>query len=157
MQLTSKGRYAVMAMADLSAHSRAAAQPDPAAGGVDRAVTVAEIAARQGISAAYLEQLFARLRRAGLVEGVRGPGGGYRLARPAEAVSVADVIAAVDERVATTRCEPGARVGCTGKTERCLTHDLWAALACQINGFLAGVSLRDVADGRVRVARGLAS
>jgi Rrf2 family iron-sulfur cluster assembly transcriptional regulator len=151
MQLTSKGRYAVMAMADLSAHSRAGARPDAAAG--DIPVTVAEIAARQGISPAYLEQLFARLRRAGLVEGVRGPGGGYRLVRPAEAVSVADVIAAVDERVATTRCEPGARIGCTGKTERCLTHDLWVALACQINGFLAGVSLRDVADGRVRVAR----
>ena len=94
MQLTSKGRYAVMAMADLSAQAA-------------RAVTIAEIAGRQGISAAYLEQLFARLRRAGLVEGVRGPGGGYRLARPAEEVSVADVIAAVDERIATTRCEPG--------------------------------------------------
>ena len=157
MQLTSKGRYAVMAMADLSAHSRATALPGAGAAVADRAVTVAEIAARQGISPAYLEQLFARLRRAGLVAGVRGPGGGYRLARPAETVTVADVIAAVDERVATTRCKPGARVGCTGNAERCVTHDLWAALACQINDFLAGVSLRDVADGRVRMARELAS
>ena len=136
MQLTSKGRYAVMAMADLSAQD-------------SRAVTIAEIAARQGLSAAYLEQLFARLRRAGLVEGVRGPGGGYRLARPAEEVSVADVIAAVDERIATTRCEPGAKLGCTGKSERCQTHNLWAALSCKINDFLSGVSLKDLADGRL--------
>jgi Rrf2 family iron-sulfur cluster assembly transcriptional regulator len=136
MQLTAKGRYAVMAMADLSAQDM-------------RAVTIAEIAGRQGISAAYLEQLFARLRRAGLVEGVRGPGGGYKLARPAEEVSVADVIAAVDERIATTRCEPGARLGCTGKTERCMTHNLWAALNGRIHSFLASVSLRDLADGRV--------
>ena len=145
MQLTSKGRYAVMAMADLSA-----------AGCVARAVPIAEIAARQGLSAAYLEQLFARLRRAGLVEGVRGPGGGYRLAQPARDVSVAQVIAAVDERIATTRCEPGSRIGCTGKTERCVTHDLWAALNCKINEFLAGISLQDVADGRVSVAKALA-
>jgi Rrf2 family iron-sulfur cluster assembly transcriptional regulator len=141
MQLTSKGRYAVMAMADLSGADRAG-----------RIVPIAEIAERQGLSAAYLEQLFARLRKAGLVEGVRGPGGGYKLARPAEAVSVADVISAVDERVATTRCEPGSKIGCTGKSERCVTHNLWAALACQINSFLSGVSLRDVADGRVSVA-----
>ena len=147
----------MMAMADLSAHARIPATPERGGPAAERAVSIAEIAARQGISAAYLEQLFARLRRAGLVEGVRGPGGGYRLARPAEAVSVADVIAAVNERVATTRCEPGAAVGCTGKTERCVTHDLWAALACQINDFLASVSLRDVADGRIKLARGAAS
>ena len=140
MQLTSKGRYAVMAMADLSARGR------------DRAVTVAEIATRQGISAAYLEQLLARLRRAGLVEAARGPGGGYRLARAAEEVSVAQVIAAVDERIATTRCKPGAKLGCTGKAERCLTHNLWAALNLKINEFLSGVSLKDVAEGRVSVA-----
>ena len=136
MQLTSKGRYAVMAMADLSAQDA-------------RAVTIAEIAEGQGISAAYLEQLFARLRRAGLVAGVRGPGGGYKLAKPACDVSVADVIAAVDERIATTRCEPGSKLGCTGKTERCATHNLWAALSCRINDFLSGVSLKDVVDGRV--------
>ncbi len=142
MQLTSKGRYAVMAMADLSGADREG-----------RMVPIAEIAERQGLSAAYLEQLFARLRKAGLVEGVRGPGGGYKLARTADTVSVAEVIAAVDERVATTRCEPGARLGCTGKSERCVTHNLWEALACHINSFLSGVSLRDVADGRVHVAQ----
>jgi Rrf2 family transcriptional regulator, iron-sulfur cluster assembly transcription factor len=146
MQLTSKGRYAVMAMADLSAPSCAT-----------RSVPVAEIAARQGISAAYLEQLFARLRRAGLVEGVRGPRGGYKLSRPAEAVSVAQVIAAVDEKISVTRCTPGSKIGCTGKTERCATHNLWAALSLQIQHYLDGVSLRDVADGRIDLKREIAS
>jgi Rrf2 family iron-sulfur cluster assembly transcriptional regulator len=110
---------------------------------------LADIAARQAIPLSYLEQLFARLKRAGLVEGVRGPHGGYRLARPAEHVSVAAVIAAVDESIATNACRAGGTISCTGKSERCLTHDLWAALGGRISDFLTEVSLADVAAGRV--------
>lgn len=141
MRLTSKGRYAVMAMADLSVH------------GAHGMVRLQEIAARQSISQPYLEQLFARLKRAGLVEGVRGPNGGYRLARPAADVSVAEVIAAVDETIATNACRAGGPIGCTGRKERCLTHNLWAALGNRISDFLDEVSLADVAAGRVTPAR----
>lgn len=138
MRLTSKGRYAVMAMADLAAQA-----------GPDRRTRLADIAARQVIPLAYLEQLFSRLKKAGLVEGVRGPNGGYRLSRAAEDVSVAAVIAAVDEPIATNACAGGGTIACTGKSERCLTHDLWAALGGQINDFLSDVSLADVAAGRI--------
>ncbi|MEJ0024152.1 MAG: Rrf2 family transcriptional regulator [Alphaproteobacteria bacterium] len=140
MRLTSKGRYAVMAMADLSVH------------GAHGMVRLQEIAARQAISQPYLEQLFSRLKRAGLVEGVRGPNGGYRLSRPAEEVSVAEVIAAVDETIATNACRAGGPIGCTGRKERCLTHNLWAALGDRINDFLDDVSLADLAAGRVAPA-----
>lgn len=126
-----------MAMADLSAN------------GASGVVRLQEIAARQGISQPYLEQLFARLKRAGLVIGVRGPNGGYRLTRPAGEVSIAEVIAAVDETIATNACRVGGPVGCTGRQERCLTHNLWAALGRQIHDFLGDVTLADVADGRV--------
>ncbi len=145
MRLTSKGRYAVMAMADLSAHA-----------GAGSAVRLADIAERQAISLAYLEQLFGRLKRAGLVVGVRGPNGGYRLARPAGAVSVAAVIAAVDEPIATNACRAGGPIGCTGKKERCLTHDLWAGLGRRINDYLSDVTLADLAEGRVERGRALA-
>jgi Rrf2 family transcriptional regulator, iron-sulfur cluster assembly transcription factor len=145
MRLTSKGRYAVMAMADLSAHTGAGA-----------AVRLADIAERQAISLAYLEQLFSRLKKAGLVVGSRGPNGGYRLARPAEAVSVAAVIAAVDEPIATNACRAGGPIGCTGKKERCLTHDLWAGLGRRINDYLSDVTLADLAEGRVGRGRALA-
>ena len=138
MRLGTKGRYAVMAMTDLARHGR------------ERAVTLAEIAARQEISQAYLEQLFAALRRRGLVASVRGPGGGYRLGRSAELISVVDVVRAVDEPLAATRCE-GASTGCLGGGERCATHDLWDALGDHISAFLAAVSLDDVVQRRVRV------
>jgi Rrf2 family iron-sulfur cluster assembly transcriptional regulator len=130
-----------MAMADLSVH------------GAHGMVRLQEIAARQSISQPYLEQLFARLKRAGLVEGVRGPNGGYRLARPAAEVSVAEVIAAVDETIATNACRAGGPIGCTGRKERCLTHNLWAALGHRISDFLDEVSLADVAAGRVAPAQ----
>jgi Rrf2 family iron-sulfur cluster assembly transcriptional regulator len=128
-----------MAMTDLARHGR------------ERAVTLAEIAARQEISQAYLEQLFAALRRSGLVASVRGPGGGYRLGRSAELISVVDVVRAVDEPLAATRCE-GAATGCLGGGERCATHDLWDALGDHISGFLGAVSLEDVIQHRVRPA-----
>jgi Rrf2 family iron-sulfur cluster assembly transcriptional regulator len=137
MRLGTKGRYAVMAMADLARHGR------------DRAVSLAEIANRQEISLAYLEQLFAALRRQGLVQSVRGPGGGYRLARGSSAINVAEVVLAVDEPLTATRCE-GKTVGCLGGGERCATHELWDALGGHIEHFLAGVSLEDVIERRVK-------
>src|SRR5580704_1623999 len=137
MQLSTKGRYAVMAMTDLAGQA------------TDRAVSVAEIAGRQQISQAYLEQLFARLRKRGLVTAHRGPGGGYRLARPAAETTVADVVIAVDEPLRAIRCG-GGKTGCMKDGARCLTHDLWEETGRQIQGYLASVSLADVASGRLR-------
>lgn len=138
MRLSTKGRYAVMAMADLAAHD-----------GATRPLSLAEIAKRQEISLSYLEQLFAKLRRGGLVRSVRGPGGGYRLSRPAAEMRIADIILAVDEPMTATRCEPGSPKGCTGTTTRCVTHDLWEELGRQIHVFLASVSLADVVERRI--------
>lgn len=135
MRLTTKGRYAVTAMLDLAMHANT------------EIVALGDIAARQGISLPYLEQLFAKLRRAGLVTSVRGPGGGYRLARPADAISVADVIAAIDENIDTTRC--GGEKNCQGE-DACLTHELWEALGAHILGFLRSMTLADMA-GRPHV------
>jgi Rrf2 family iron-sulfur cluster assembly transcriptional regulator len=138
MQLTTKGRYAVMAMTDLASH------------GAERPVALAEIAARQDISLAYLEQLFARLRRAGLVSSVRGPGGGYRLTKSAALTPIANIVVAADEPLHATRCGPpgGGEHGCMPGGARCLTHGLWEALGQEIQGFLARVSLQDVLDRR---------
>ena len=133
MRLTSKGRYAVMAMADLALH-----------GGAERAVPLQDVARRQEISLSYLEQLFARMRRAGLVNGVRGPGGGYRLARGVDETTIAEIIAAVNEPIKATRCKEGSIKSCQGKTGRCIAHGLWAQLGDRIHGFLASVSLADV-------------
>lgn len=142
MKLGSKGRYAVMAMVDLGIHGR------------DRAVSLAEIASRQEISLSYLEQLFARLRRGGLVSSVRGPGGGYRLARPLGAISILDVVEAVDESMRVTRCAAAApRVGCMKDGGECLTHDLWADLGDHIRRFLGEVTLEHVCERRPSPAR----
>ncbi len=141
MRLSTRGRYAVMAMADLAAHTLRTPNGKP--------VTLAEIAARQGISLSYLEQLFGRLRRAGLVLSARGPGGGYRLAYPAAETRIADIVLAVDEPIRATRCEIGSPKGCQGARSRCLTHDLWEELGNQIHLFLASVSLEDVVAKRV--------
>jgi Rrf2 family iron-sulfur cluster assembly transcriptional regulator len=138
MRLTSKGRYAVMAMADLAA-----------SGGSERAVPLQEVAQRQDISLSYLEQLFARLRRAGLVAGVRGPGGGYRLARKSGEIWVAEIIQAVNEPIKATRCQDGSLKSCQGKAGRCIAHDLWDELGRQIHVFLSGVTLDDVVSKRV--------
>ena len=136
MRLSTKGRYAVMAMADLARHGRGE-------GGATRAVSLGAISERQEISLSYLEQLFARLRRAGLVSSVRGPGGGYRLARGPEAVMVADIVLAVDEPIRATRCVDATR-GCMLRGERCITHHLWEGLGDEIHRYLASVSLQDV-------------
>jgi Rrf2 family iron-sulfur cluster assembly transcriptional regulator len=127
-----------MAMADLAGHD-----------GATKPVSLAEIAQRQEISLSYLEQLFAKLRKGGLVASVRGPGGGYRLSRPATEVRISDIIIAVDEPITATRCKSGSPIGCTGTTSRCVTHDLWEELGQQIHVFLSSVSLADVVERRV--------
>jgi len=126
MRLTTKGRFAVTAMMDVAMH------------GGSGPVTLAAVSGRQRISLSYLEQLFGKLRRSGLVESVRGPGGGYNLAKPHDQVSVADIIIAVDEPIDATQC--GGKENCHDD-RRCMTHDLWAALNDHIFTFLSGVTL----------------
>lgn len=129
MKLTTKGRYAVTAMLDLALHYE------------QGAVTLSDIARRQGISLSYLEQLFARLRRSGLVDSVRGPGGGYNLAMTPAAISVAQIIVAINENIDATRC--GGEQNCDGD-ERCLTHYLWEDLSERIREFLSSITLADL-------------
>ncbi|WP_027284049.1 Rrf2 family transcriptional regulator [Rubritepida flocculans] len=145
MRLSTRGRYAVMAMVELAARQHAL--PPPAPGKASPPVSLAEIAAGQMLSLAYLEQLFGPLRRAGLVASARGPGGGYRLARPAREIPISAIVDAVDEPIRATRCEEGAPGCIAGR--RCLTHDLWAELGEQIRLFLDGLTLEDVVRGRV--------
>lgn len=126
MRLSTKGRYAVTAMMDLAIHD------------YEGPVTLADISNCQGISLSYLEQLFAKLRKSGLVEGVRGPGGGYRLGKPAGQISIADIIAAVDENIDATRCKGSE--DCHGG-EKCLTHQLWTDLSKSLYEFLDNLTL----------------
>ena len=137
MRLSTKGRYAVMAMVDLATQSDG------------RPVALADVAERQEISLSYLEQLFGKLRRGGLVESVRGPGGGYMLSRTSDETRVSDIIMAVDEPIKATRCSPGSPEGCKSNKSRCLTHDLWEELGNHIYLYLSSVSLADVAQKRV--------
>ncbi len=136
MRLTTKGRFAVTAMIDLAMRQ----DQGP--------VTLAGISARQEISLSYLEQLFGKLRRHEIVESVRGPGGGYNLARRAEEVTVADIIIAVDEPIDATQC--GGKENCHGTEHqhgaRCMTHDLWATLNTKMVDYLDSVSLKDLVD-----------
>jgi len=131
MRLTTKGRYAVTAMLDLAFHSQ------------KRPVTLTDIATRQTISLSYLEQLFSRLRKAGMVTGVRGPGGGYQLSREANKINIAEIIAAVDEPVDSTKC--GGKGDCQDG-QACLTHDLWMGLSEQIRRYLQDISLGELLD-----------
>jgi len=147
MQLSTRGRYAVMAMVDLATRQAIGCECGP--------VCLAEIAGRQQLSLAYLEQLFGKLRRAGLVASARGPGGGYRLARPSDRITVADIVDAVQEPIHATRCETGTGGCMAGPVpgamgEQCQTHDLWYELGRQIALFLQGVTLADVVSQRVR-------
>ena len=137
MRLTTRGRYAVTAMLDIAIHQT---------GGP---VTLADVAGRQGISQAYLEQLFAKLRRAGLVRGVRGPGGGFRLERDPDAIDLAAIVASVDERLEATRCD-GA--GNCQDGEVCLTLAVWSELSERIREYLSSTSLGELAR-REEVAR----
>ncbi|MEM9783068.1 MAG: Rrf2 family transcriptional regulator [Pseudomonadota bacterium] len=134
MKLSTRGRYAVTALADIALH-----------GGKD-AVSLGDIAQRQSISVAYLEQLFVRLRRAGLVTSVRGPGGGYRLAMPAGEIRISDIMTAVDERLNAMGCggEHEKGHGCGGSREACLTHSLWEQLSAHVHVFLSRTTIADV-------------
>ena len=131
MRLTTKGRYAVTAMLDLAFHSQ------------KKPVTLTDIAGRQTISLSYLEQLFSRLRRANMVKGIRGPGGGYTLAGKANDINIADIIAAVDEPLDATKC--GGEANCQNE-KACLTHDLWMGLSEQIRDYLKGITLAQLLE-----------
>jgi Rrf2 family iron-sulfur cluster assembly transcriptional regulator len=131
MRLTTKGRFAVTAMLDLALRDS------------EGQVTLAGISGRQKISLSYLEQLFGKLRRRELVESVRGPGGGYHLARDASKVSVADIVRAVEEPIDSTQC--GGRENCHDN-QRCMTHDLWEELNTTVYGFLEGVTLSQLVE-----------
>lgn len=139
MILSTKGRYAVMAMVDLAMCE--ASKP----------VALSQIAERQEIPQAYLEQIFARLRKADLVQSVRGPGGGYRIAKPAEEISIDAIVRASEESIKMTRCQ-SSDGGCMSKSAKCLTHDLWDGLGKQIEGYLSSVSLAQVCASEVKQA-----
>ncbi len=129
MRLTTKGRFAVTAMLDLAISE------------ADKPVTLAGISERQNISLSYLEQLFSRLRRSGLVKSVRGPGGGYRIAKTLDQISVSEIISAVDELIDATQC--GGNENCRDEG-RCMTHDLWTSLNVKILEYLSGITLADL-------------
>lgn len=129
MRLTTKGRYAVTAMLDLAFHSQI------------KPVTLTDIATRQTISLSYLEQLFSRLRRAGMVTGVRGPGGGYKLSKETNEISISDIILVVDEQVDLTNCESKGNCQNDGP---CLTHDLWMGLSNTVRNYLDGITLGEL-------------
>jgi len=133
MRLTTKGRFAVTAMLDLALYE------------ADKPVTLAGISERQSISLSYLEQLFSRLRRQGLVTSVRGPGGGYRLAKPQQAISISDIISAVDELIDATQC--GGNENCK-EEGRCMTHDLWTSLNGKILEYLSSITLADMVENQ---------
>ena len=132
MKLTSKGRYAVMAMADL-------------ANVKDKKTTnLTEISLRQGISISFLEQIFLKLKKNNLVESSRGPAGGYSLTRSPEEIKLSSIIKAVDEKVKTVGCKKESKKGCTGKSIKCITHDLWDDLETHINNFFEKNTLKDI-------------
>lgn len=134
MRLTTKGRFAVTAMVDLAMR------------GGHGPVTLASISERQQISLSYLEQLFGKLRRNNLVDSVRGPGGGYNLARPGSKISVADIVVAVDEPIDATKC--GGKGNCHGENQQCITHELWMGLNEKIFDYLEGVTLQQMIDNQ---------
>ncbi len=137
MELSTKGRYAVMALIDLAMHSKG-----------ENAISLSEIATRQTISLSYLEQLFAKLRKKGLVKAKRGPNGGYKLAKPMANIDMASVIFAVDEPMKATACDKSKTGGCNGRTSKCVAHDLWAALTIHIQDYMRDVTLEDIVNGK---------
>lgn len=137
MKLSTKGRYAMVALADI------ALQPG------DKLVTLGDIAERQQVSLPYLEQLFVKLRRAGLVASVRGPGGGYRLARPASEIRVVDVLSAVDENVSAMHKGAGASGGASGSRAQSMTNRLWQGLSAHVYVFLHQTRLSDVVENQM--------
>ena len=121
---------------------------DMAAQGHDVQSSLADISRRQSISLSFLEQLFGKLRRAGIVDSQRGAAGGYTLSRSADVVTLDQIIHAVDEDIKAHGCTPEAKIACTGGSDKCLTHNLWGALENHIENFLASVTVQDVVDGR---------
>ena len=138
MKLTSKGRYAVMAKADLAKNY------------VKEPTSLTEISLRQGISIAYLEQLFLKLRKNNLVQSARGPLGGYILSKPPEEIKLLSIIRAVDEQVKTVKCKKESKKGCNGKSIKCITHNLWDDLETHINKFFEDNTLEDILFREVR-------
>ena len=132
MKLTSKGRYAVMAMADLAKNNA----KDP--------TSLTEISLRQGISISFLEQLFLKLRKDNLVKSVRGPLGGYVLSKPPEEIKLLSIISAVDEKIKTVKCRKESKKACNGKSIKCITHNLWDDLETHINKFFEDNTLNDI-------------
>ena len=138
MKLTSKGRYAVMAMADLAKNNI----KDP--------ISLTEISLRQGISISYLEQLFLKLRKNNLVQSSRGPLGGYVLSKPPGEIKLLSIISAVDEKIKTVKCKKESKKGCNGKSIKCITHNLWDDLETHINKFFENNTLNDILFKEVR-------
>ena len=141
MKLTSKGRYAVMAMADLAKNN------------VKEPISLMEISLRQGISIAYLEQLFLKLRKNNLVLSARGPSGGYVLSRPPGEIKLLSIISAVDEKIKTVKCKKESKKGCNGKLIKCITHNLWDDLEAHINDFFEKNTLKDILYKETRYER----
>jgi len=132
MKLTSKGRYAVMAMADLAKTN------------TNKPTNLTEISLRQGISISFLEQIFSKLKKNNLVQSSRGPSGGYSLAKTPEEIKLSSIIKAVDEKVKTVGCKKESKKGCTGKSIKCITHSLWEDLEIHINNFFEKNTLHDI-------------
>ena len=132
MKLTTKGRYAVMAMADLASYSN------------DKPISLTEISLRQNISQSYLEQLFLKLKTKNLVKSIRGSNGGYILDKPASEIKLSNIIFAVDETVKTLNCKKESKKGCNNKSTKCITHNLWDQLDQHINNFFEKVKLQDL-------------
>ena len=138
MKLTSKGRYAVMAMADLAKNN------------VKKPTNLTEISLRQGISIAYLEQLFLKLRKNNLVQSARGPSGGYVLSKPPGDIKLLSIIKAVDEKIKTVKCRKESKKACNGKSIKCITHNLWDDLEIHISKFFEDNTLNDILFKEVR-------
>ena len=132
MKLTSKGRYAVMAMADLAKNNG------------NTPISLTEISLRQGISLSFLEQLFLRLKKNNLVLSARGPNGGYVLSKKPEDIKLSNIINAVDEKIKTVKCKKESKKGCNGKLVKCITHNLWDDLETHINSFFEKNTLKDI-------------
>ena len=132
MKLTTKGRYAVMAMADLAANQN------------EKPVSLTDISLRQNISLSYLEQLFSKLKNEKLVKSIRGPAGGYILEKSPKEIKISNIIYAVDEQIKTLNCKKDSKKGCNGKTVKCITHNLWDELENHINTFFKKNTLKDI-------------
>ena len=137
MLLTTKGRYAVMALVDMAIYANG------------KPMQIANIAVRQDIDKGYLEQIFSKLKRVGLVDSTRGPGGGYKFSRSIDQIRIVDILFAVDESIKMTRCEGKSAIGCMHDKSRCLTHHLWEELGATIYGFLSTLTLDDVCKKRI--------